>query len=146
MIFLDGRIQVGRCQGCAGAFWSNFFSFMQFWGKFPQNMLVSPLQDCSSGSRGPRRQCPPPSTVKISHKKDCHQRWPHRFHASAPPLPICWIRYWIGAARLQNTGLLCYKYRSMQLNCSTENKYIFENLKQKIFLPVVKQSNRFFSN
>ena len=28
----------------------------------------------------------PPSPVKISHKKDCHQRRPHRFHVSCPPL------------------------------------------------------------
>ena len=28
---------------------------------------------------------PPPGPVKISHKKDGHQRQPHRFHASRPP-------------------------------------------------------------
>ena len=27
----------------------------------------------------------PPSPVQISHKKDGHQRWPHRFHVSSPP-------------------------------------------------------------
>ena len=31
---------------------------------------------------------PPPSPVQISHKKDGHQRRPHRFHVSCPsPLP-----------------------------------------------------------
>ena len=34
------------------------------------------------GARGP---CPPPRPVKISHKKDGHQRRPHRFHISRPP-------------------------------------------------------------
>ena len=31
--------------------------------------------------------------VKIGHKKDGHQRRPHRFHVSRPPLPGRWIRY-----------------------------------------------------
>ena len=30
---------------------------------------------------------PPPGPVKISHKKDGHQRWLHRFHVSHP-LPL----------------------------------------------------------
>ena len=37
----------------------------------------------------------PPGSVKISHKKDGHQRRPHRFHVSRrtstpPPLPAAW--------------------------------------------------------
>ena len=28
----------------------------------------------------------PPGPVKIGHKKDGRQRWPHRFHVSRPPL------------------------------------------------------------
>ena len=38
---------------------------------------------------GPRGPCfpPPPSPVKISHKKDGHRRQPHRFHVSHPPYP-----------------------------------------------------------
>ena len=28
-----------------------------------------------------------PSPVKISHKKDGCQKWPHRFHVSCPPPP-----------------------------------------------------------
>ena len=40
----------------------------------------------SSGSRGAKDAMPPPpSPVKISHKKDGCQRWPHRFHVSRPP-------------------------------------------------------------
>ena len=43
---------------------------------------------------GPRGPCPPPGPVKIGHKKDGHQRRPHRFHVSRPPpLPGRWIRY-----------------------------------------------------
>ena len=40
----------------------------------------------SSGSGGvPRGPCPPPpSPVEITHKKDGHQRRPHRFHVSCP--------------------------------------------------------------
>ena len=35
-----------------------------------------------------------PDPVKISHKKDDCQRWPHRFHNSRPlPLRGRWIRY-----------------------------------------------------
>ena len=34
--------------------------------------------------RGP---CPPPSPVQTSHKKDGHQKRPHRFHVSCPPYP-----------------------------------------------------------
>ena len=37
----------------------------------------------------------PPGPVKISHKKDGHQRRPHRFHVSQPPLPSSWIHYWL---------------------------------------------------
>ena len=29
----------------------------------------------------------PPGPVKIGHKKDGHQRRPHRFHVSLPPPP-----------------------------------------------------------
>ena len=43
---------------------------------------------------GPRGHAPSPNPVKISHKKDGRQRWPHRFHVSRPPLPGRWIRYW----------------------------------------------------
>ena len=35
----------------------------------------------------------PPGPVKISHKKDGHQRRLHRFRVSWPPLPSRWIRY-----------------------------------------------------
>ena len=41
---------------------------------------------------GPRGHGPP-GPVTISHKKDGHQRCPHRFHVSHPPLPDCWMRY-----------------------------------------------------
>ena len=37
---------------------------------------------------------PPPGSVKISHKKDGHQRQPHRFHVYRSPLPGRWIRQW----------------------------------------------------
>ena len=40
---------------------------------------------------GARGLCLPPGPVKISHKKDCCQRRPHRFHVSWPPLPDRWI-------------------------------------------------------
>ena len=30
---------------------------------------------------------PPPGPVQTSHKKDGHQRRPHRFHVSCPPPP-----------------------------------------------------------
>ena len=40
----------------------------------------------------------PLGPVKISHKKDGHRRWPHRFHVSRPPLPGRWIRYCINSA------------------------------------------------
>ena len=36
----------------------------------------------------------PPSPVEISHEKDGHQRQPHRFPVSWPPLPSHWIRCW----------------------------------------------------
>ena len=32
------------------------------------------------------KEAMPPRRVKISHKKDGHQRRPHRFHVSRPPL------------------------------------------------------------
>ena len=41
----------------------------------------------------------PPSPVEISHKRDGHQRRPHRFHVSCPTPPPAqpgrWIRCWI---------------------------------------------------
>ena len=39
---------------------------------------------------------PLPSPVEISNNKDGHQRWPHRFHVSCPPLslPGRWTRCW----------------------------------------------------
>ena len=40
----------------------------------------------SSGSRGAEGAMAPPSPVKIGHKKDGHQRRPHRFHVSRPSL------------------------------------------------------------
>ena len=41
----------------------------------------------SSGSRGGAEGAmAPPGPVKIGHKKDGHQRRPHRFHVSRPPL------------------------------------------------------------
>ena len=52
----------------------------------------------SSGSRGGRGGHAPPGPVKIGHKKDGRQRWPHRFHvSSAPPLtrPLDPLLVWI---------------------------------------------------
>ena len=44
----------------------------------------------SSGSKegGRGGHAPSPGPVKITHKKDGHQRRLHRFHVSAPPPPI----------------------------------------------------------
>ena len=39
----------------------------------------------SSGSGGGSEGAMPPGPVKISHKKDGHQRQRHRFHVSRPP-------------------------------------------------------------
>ena len=51
----------------------------------------------SSGSGGGGTEgAMPPSPVQTSHKNDCRQRWPHRFHVSwTPPLPGRWIRCWV---------------------------------------------------
>ena len=38
---------------------------------------------------------PPPGPVKISHEKDGHQRWPHRFHVSCPP-PFLFFKFFLG--------------------------------------------------
>ena len=43
-----------------------------------------PVADPRGMPRGP---CPLPSPVQTSHKKDGHQRRPHRFHVSWPPYP-----------------------------------------------------------
>ena len=45
---------------------------------------VPPVADPGGGAEGVMA---PPGPVKTSHKKDGHQRWPHRFHASRPPYP-----------------------------------------------------------
>ena len=53
------------------------------------------LYKSSSGSRGgPRGPWPPPGPVKIGHKKDGHQRRPHRFHVSCCPLGWHWPWWW----------------------------------------------------
>ena len=56
-----------------------------------------------------------PGPVKISHKKDGHQRWLHRFHVSRPPpLAVRWIRYW--EIELSEKVWLMAKYRLIILN------------------------------
>ena len=55
------------------------------------------------GARGP---CTPPGPMKISHKKDGHQRWPHRFHVSRAPLPGRWIRYCLQWVNVKNLHVL----------------------------------------
>ena len=62
----------------------------------------------------------PPSLgpVKISHKKDGHQRQSHRVHVSRPPsLPGHWIRYCDRAVRLslfeQNEALIALEIPSL---------------------------------
>ena len=52
------------------------------------------IQERIQGARGPiPPHPPPPSPVKISHRKDGFRRRSHRFHVSRPPLRRCWIRY-----------------------------------------------------
>ena len=46
------------------------------------NVSVATVAD-PGGAKGAMA---PPGPVKIGHKKDGHQRWPHRFHVSRPPL------------------------------------------------------------
>ena len=77
------------------------------------------IEENSSGSRGAEGAMAPAGPVKISHKKDGHQRQPHRFHVSRPPpLPGRWIRY----CKILLTGLLltnltnytyCYKRQTI---------------------------------
>ena len=43
----------------------------------------NPVED--PGGRGGHG--PSPGPMKIGHKKDGRQRWPHRFHVSRPPPP-----------------------------------------------------------
>ena len=58
------------------------------------NYIETRIHPSSSRSRGGRGgHAPPPSPVKISHKKDGHRRRLLRFHVSRPPLPDHWIRY-----------------------------------------------------
>ena len=48
------------------------------------SFLLLPVADRGGGGRGGHG---PPSPVQISHKKDGHQRRPHRFHVSWAPPP-----------------------------------------------------------
>ena len=63
----------------------------------------------------------PPSPVKISHKKDGRQRWPHRFHVSwpPPPLPSHWIRYCRQSVRLRNIVMINRKCNHLKLFLTT---------------------------
>ena len=45
----------------------------------------SPAPSVVDRGGGAEGAMPPPSPVKISHKKDGHQRGPHSFHVSRPP-------------------------------------------------------------
>ena len=56
----------------------------------------------SSRSRGAEGAMAPPGPVKISHKKDGHQRRPHRFHVS------CY--WWVGWVELGWAGYLIYSF------------------------------------
>ena len=75
---------------------------------------------CTIADRGRAQGAMAPGPVKISHKNDGWQRWPHRFHVSCPPTrpldplllhpivwhfvilysrclkPLCWLRRKIG--------------------------------------------------
>ena len=78
----------------------NVFIPMQFWAKIMlndrlphwggrallPNLNPPPRIDASVADPGvvPKGPWLPPSPVQTSHKKDCHQRRPHRFHVSCP--------------------------------------------------------------
>ena len=79
----------------------NVFIPMQFWAKIMLNDRLAhwgwrallpnlnppPRIDASVADPGgvPKGPWLPPSPVQTSHKKDGHQRRPHRFHVSCPP-------------------------------------------------------------
>ena len=61
----------------------------------------------------------PPGPVKIGHKKDGHQRRPHRFHVSQPPpLPGRWIRYWVSSMTKIKHKFTCISTYLCQLSDS----------------------------
>ena len=88
---------------------------------------------------------PPPGPVKIGHKKDGRQRWPHRFHVSRPPpLPGRWIRY-------------CTVIRQWPLIKASKKYFIFSNygyeenhsnikIRQEPMIPIICSINNMISD
>ena len=69
------------------------------------------------GSSGSGWGMPPPGPVKVSYKKDGHQRWLHRFSCFSPPSPGHWISYRVETPTQINVWLICHQ------NCMKMKKH-----------------------